>query len=143
MNVGRGLFRAWVVVSALWVAGTVALGVSEAPREIAYPYWQYSAVMRDNGKANIFDRDWKAPYYTNFHSPSAEGLEPEFAILDYKYRSDWDKYVDDGTMKRTFFPDGSRIYMSTGLNGADQKYVAESSGPDAGGAGEPKPGSGS
>jgi hypothetical protein len=111
-------------VSSLWLAGAAALGVAIGPEDISYPYWQYSAVMKDNGKSNFFDRDWNAPYYTNFRSPSAEGLEPQFDILSYQYRSGWDKSVQDGKMIRSVFPDGSRLYLSAGLSKDDQNYIA-------------------
>jgi hypothetical protein len=41
MNVGRGLFQAWLVVTILWVVGIGALAYSIVPANISEWKWQY------------------------------------------------------------------------------------------------------
>jgi hypothetical protein len=125
MNIARGLFRGWIVVSSLWVAGVVTTAAFVVPQDISYPYWQYSAVLTDNGKTNPFDRDWSAPFYTNFRSPSAYGRNPDFGVLDYQYRAAWDKDVAEGRTALKLFPDGSRLYLMASMSEQDKDYVSD------------------
>lgn len=104
----------------------MATAYSIAPGEISYPYWQYVWWLKANGKTNIFDRDWNAPFYEINRSPAAEKLNVEFMVLDYMYRSDWDKAVTKGETFIVSFPDNSRLYLPTGLNKEDRDYISKS-----------------
>jgi hypothetical protein len=41
MNLSRGLFRAWIVLSILWTLGTVALAASLLPDKVRSDRYQY------------------------------------------------------------------------------------------------------
>jgi hypothetical protein len=77
MNVGRGLFRAWIVISLLWIAGTVAMAISMVPGTLANWKYQYEGAMRPG--IDLLKADWTRPYYELMKSPSKEGLKPSFA----------------------------------------------------------------
>ena len=76
MNVGRGLFRAWIFLSILWVADFGILAYTEIPRQISSPLWGYTHRVRL--EIDVNKADWSKPYYENMRSPSAEKIIPEF-----------------------------------------------------------------
>jgi hypothetical protein len=120
MNVGRGLFRAWVLISVLWIiaAGFVAYTVS-APDIIR------GAFQPDNetkGGLEPWKVDWQKPFYETIRSPSAEKLNVKFYKVEWKYQSQWDK---DGSMAVVEMPDGSHLYMDRQYNETDKNYIAQ------------------
>jgi len=122
MNVGRGLFRAWVLVTVLWCIGVGALAYATVPDQLSHWKWQYLHQVRE--KIEISKLDSTRPYYENMRSPSVEKLAVTFEELGYKYVAQWDKRVSEGTMTTVSFPDGSLLYVDTELTEADQLYLA-------------------
>jgi len=124
MNVRRGLWRAWIFVTALWVIGTVALAFIIVPESVAGRKYQYVYNMRsdvpDPNKV-----DWTKDFYSLMQSPSKEKLSSTFDILTYQYEKSWDEDVKKGTLITAEFPDKSHLYMSAQMTKVDQDYVAK------------------
>jgi len=121
MNVGRGLFRAWVFLSILWIAGLGFIAYSEISQKITAPIWGYVYPLREDVD---FDKMTSTALYESMRSPSAEKLKPEFHQVEYKYVSQWKDSVRDGTMIALSKPDGSHLYLDSRMNKQDQEYVA-------------------
>ena len=61
MNVGRGLFRAWIVISVLWIAGAgiVAYGIVSADTVRG----SFQPTMETKGGLKWWDIDCSKPFY--------------------------------------------------------------------------------
>jgi len=118
MNMSRGLFRAWVALSILWIVGA----------GITTYFWSetlhgsYQPAGKTKGDVKPWDIDYKKPFYETMISPSAEKLSVTFFSVAWQYKSDWD---NDATMAKHDMPDGSRLYMRAAYNEADQNYIVE------------------
>src|SRR5262249_10149548 len=91
MNVGRGLFRGWILLTVLWLIGASAVAYFIIGDEISRWKWQYDEIMRDEDMPP-WETDWKRPYCENMRSPSAEKLAVSFEKLGY---SSWNKYAEE------------------------------------------------
>lgn len=120
MNVGRGLFRAWVVASTLWIAaaGIVAYEVI-SPTTVRGSFQPMGVVK---GELKPSEVDYGKPFYETMRSPSAEKLSVTFRPVNAENRIKWDK---DLTMTIAEMSDGSRVYMSANYNDADKDYIAK------------------
>ena len=123
MNVRRGLWRAWILVTVLWLIGAAGLAYLVMPAKIAQKY-QYVFNMRsDVGDLNKID--WSKDFYALMRSPSKEQFPVTFDLLEYQYIKSWDEDVQKGTMIAADFPDKSRLYLSERLTKDDQNYVSQ------------------
>jgi len=122
MNVGRGLFRGWILLTVLWLVavGTFAYGI--IGEEISRWKWQYIHQARTNTLPS--DIDWSLSYYEIVRSPSDEKLAVTFDEVRYDYVPSWDKHVKDGKLAIVKMPDDSSLYLSTFLTKEDQEYLA-------------------
>jgi hypothetical protein len=123
MNVRRGLWRAWVFVTVLWIIGTAALAFLVLPDSVASRKYQYVYAMRsdvpDPNKV-----DWSKSLYEIMRSPSKDKLAVAFDLIPYQYISSRDDEVNKGTEIRVDFPDGSKLYLNSGLTKEDQTYLS-------------------
>lgn len=123
MNVRRGLWRAWIFVSVLWIIGTSTLAFIVLPESVASRKYQYVYVMRsDVPEPN--NVDWKKSLYELMQSPSKDNLAVTLDLVPYQYISSRDEDVNKETEVRVDFPDGSKLYLSSGLDKGDQTYVS-------------------
>jgi hypothetical protein len=109
MNVGRGLFRAWILLTALWLIGAGALAYFIIDDQISRWKWQYVHVLRND--IHPSEVDWSLPYYENMRSPSAEKLAVTFAELEYPYVGSWNESVEKGKMVLKKMPDHSSFIL--------------------------------
>jgi hypothetical protein len=121
VSLGRGLFRAWIVISVLWVVGVMAFAISVVPGVLAGWKYQYVPVMRPELDPNKIDSN--RPFYDVMKSPSQEGLRPTFE--EVTYHAFHDKRVGEGSMATDSFPDGSVLYLPSGMTNEDKKYLAQ------------------
>lgn len=121
MNVGRGLFRAWVVISVLWIGGACIMSYMFVCPDTVWGGFQPSA-SKGLAKLPLGDTDFSKPFYEWMRSPSAEKLDVVFHSVGWRQRIDWEK---DPSMITVEMPDGSRLYMHAGFNEADQNYIAK------------------
>jgi hypothetical protein len=119
MNVGRGLFRAWILVTVLWCIVIAALAYNVVHEKISHWKWQYVGQMR----MEPWKADWTRPYYENHRSPSVEKLAVDFDELGYEFVDSWNKRLNEGTLTIKRFSDGSLLYLDTDLTEADQEYL--------------------
>jgi hypothetical protein len=120
VNVGRGLFRAWIVVAVLWTISASAFTyIVMAADTLRGPY-QPMAIYKKPGPYT--DAEVFGPFYGLVKSPSAERLKVEFKRVSY---SDWSKWDKDETMLKVEMPDDSRIFMTKEYNQADRDYIAK------------------
>jgi hypothetical protein len=124
MNVGRGLFRGWILLTVLWLIGAGTLAYFIIGDEVSRWKWQYVEIMR-HGDIPPWETDWKRPYYENMRSPSAEKLAVTFYELEYQYSQSWDQSVKDGKLTVIEMPDHSSLYLNTDLTKNDQEYLSK------------------
>jgi hypothetical protein len=122
MNLGRGLFRAWVFVSVIWICTLGFIAYTQILRQIASPIWSY--VYRLRGDVD-FDKIPNKPLYEIARSPSAEKSKPEFHQVEYQYVSQWSSEVRNGKTTAVDMPDGSHLYLDSRMNKEDQNYLAK------------------
>ena len=125
MNMRRGLFRAWILLTIIWLIGVSTLAYFIIPDEVRLSKWHYVHHMRED--ISIIDPnkiDWFRPYYENMRSPSKEKLPVSFSELNYEYFDAWDKNVKDGKLVIISLPDHSSLYLNTYLTEEDQNYIA-------------------
>jgi len=120
MNIGRGLFRAWLLVSILWIIGAGFLAYTMIAPDTIRGAFQPSATLKDGLKP--WEADYRKPFYEVMRSPAAEKLRIEFFEVEKRYQSQWD---NDSSMIKVEVPDGSHIYMHSGYNEADRNYISE------------------
>jgi hypothetical protein len=92
MNVRRGLFRAWVLISVLWIigAGSVAY-LAISPDTVSGNYAVVLAIKEDAWKGTPESIDWKKPFYELVVSPSAQRSAVLFDTVGWQYLADWKK----------------------------------------------------
>ena len=123
MNVARGLWRAWIFVTVLWVIGTVAVAYNSLPYDVARKYQYIEELKKGSGKP--WEIDWSKGYYDLMRSPSKELITPAFDALSYVYVADWEEHVKAGKLISVDFPDKSRLYLSIGMNKDDKDYLGK------------------
>jgi len=120
MNIGRGLFRAWLVISILWIVGAGIVG-----------YEDHSATVRGNFSPTVvirksmrstaeeisktLDAGNTPAFYQLVYSPSEEKATMEFNLLNKV----------NPVANLVSFPDGSTLYIPKGYNETDQTYIAQ------------------
>ena len=119
MNVGRGLFRGWVLLTVLWLIGVGISAYVVIGDEISRGRWQYVDQSRTNGEI-----DWSRPYYEIMRSPSADKLAVTFEELEYRYFERWNQLIKDGKLTPVKMPDDSLLYFYPSLTEQDQLYLA-------------------
>jgi hypothetical protein len=131
MNVGRGLFRAWILISILWMLGAgLTAYAMVAPASVSGAFQPEGSTW--NGKPWEVDPappplppgyhlDAHKPFYQVMRSPAAENLSVRFFEVEQRYRSQWD---NDASMSVVTFPDGSRVYMHAAYSDTDKSYIA-------------------
>src|SRR6185437_13707257 len=81
MNVGRGLFRAWILVSILWVlgAGVIAYTIV-APEKLRGNYQPTVVMKRGTTQEQVEKIDFSKPFYDVGVSPSQSHLTIQFSV---------------------------------------------------------------
>jgi hypothetical protein len=107
MNVGRGLFRAWILLTVLWLIGAGTMAYLSIPANVSLSKWQYVHHSRTTTPPE--EIDWSRPYYEIMRSPSAEKLTVSFEELENPFAQQWEQSVKDGDliMNRPGFAGGS------------------------------------
>jgi hypothetical protein len=123
MNIRRGLWRAWIFVTVLWIIGASALAFVVLPDNVARKYQYIYNMREDVGDPNSVD--WTKDFYALMQSPSRNMLPAAFDILAYQNVASSDGDVKKGTMIAVDFPDRSRLYMSAQMTKDDQNYVSK------------------
>jgi len=119
----RGFFRAWIVVSAIWIvgAGSVAY-MAISPDTVSGNYAVVLAIREQAWKGTPESIDWNRPFYELIVSPSAEKSAVLFDTVGWQYLADW---KTGKTHKLVNFPDGSTLFVDKKFNDADQGYVTQ------------------
>jgi hypothetical protein len=122
VNVRRGLFRAWILLTVVWLIGVITMAYMLVPDEVGQWKWQYVHEMRRD--LDLEKVDWTRPYYENMRSPSIEKLAVTFSQLGDEYVDEWNDLVNDGKINTVSFPDHSVLYLETNLTKEDQEYLS-------------------
>lgn len=120
MNVGRGLFRAWVLIFVLWIVGASLVAYTVVAPDTISGAFQPSGQTK--GGLKPWQVDFSKPFYETMRSPAAEKLHVEFFPVQGSDLAQWDK---EGSMATVEMPDGSRLYMHDQYNEADRNYIAK------------------
>ncbi len=119
MNIGRGLFRAWILISILWMMGAGVTAYAMVVPDTLHGRFQPVVVIKKEATRQQIDKiDFDKPFYEFGVSPSQLKLRTEFISdqLSPAARSQSDQ-VD--------FPDGSHLYIPAGYNETDKNYIAQ------------------
>ena len=119
VNVGRGLFRAWIVVTVVWTIGSSLLTYEIMGRDLIRGSFQPMAAYKKPGPYT--DAEVFGPFYGLVRSPSAERLTLTFRPVEYEDRTKWE---NDPKMLIVKMPDESRVFMAVEYNRADRDYIA-------------------
>jgi hypothetical protein len=120
MNVSRGLFRAWVVISILWIIGASAMAYSIVVPQKVYGNFQAINMMKTGLVPSQFDPS--KPFYSMVRSPSAEKLKVLFTHINWDTKTNFDK---NAFMTKIAIGDGSTIYLPAKYNSADRAYIVD------------------
>ncbi len=127
MNWRRGLFRAWLLISPLWIAGVCVLAVPSVRSSLEGLHTYVPAMRKDKGfpaDGSLSEEQWKLPYYEIF-LPAKDPVT--FDIPGYEVRSAIEKeYVAKGLGSVVQFPDGGRLFLSRYLMKEDEEFIARS-----------------
>lgn len=119
MHIRRGLFRAWVVLFALWIlAATCWLAYRLSHEPLAY---QYVAHL---GGGTPWEQDWSRPWYETHRSPSALDSAPNFRRLEPRYLPSWMDSVRAGRIHEIPFPDSTRLLLRSEWNQDDVHFLS-------------------
>lgn len=122
VNVSRGGFRLWVVLTALWLAFVAFLAWDEVSIATRGRY-QYAPEMRD-GIENSFDQEHIAkPFAEVFKKPSEARQPPHFSRVEYEYRKGFDEAVTSGNLLLVDFPDGTQLYLNSAFEKPERDLV--------------------
>jgi hypothetical protein len=119
MNVGRGLFRAWILLTVLWVIGAGTLAYFIIPEEVSGGKWVYIPQL----KVPLEQIDPSRPIDEIERSPSAEKLAVTFQEVGDQY--DLDEAVKLGHLRLVEMPDNSSLYLNTYVTEEDQQYLTK------------------
>ncbi|WP_376100822.1 hypothetical protein ACE7GA_26425 (plasmid) [Roseomonas sp. CCTCC AB2023176] len=120
MSWGRGLFRLWVFVSALWL---VTVGVSlalELKEGMFAGNYQYVMQLR----TQPWETDFNHPIYEIAHPPGQGPFPEKFMPVDWQHLADWNSRVSDRNMVKMDFPDRTALYLSAQWSEADQTQLS-------------------
>jgi len=122
MNWKLGLFRLWVLASALWLAH---IGYSASGEFLRFaPFGgNYQYVVQT--KEMPWVTDWKKPFYEIAYAPKDGKFPQEFSDVGDEYIQDWDKRVKDGNITKIEFPDFTFLYLSSELTKDDATYLSQ------------------
>lgn len=121
MNVGRGLFRAWIFISVIWVlaAGVGGYFVYIEPDVMRGVYAPHG--LGKDGKVS-WQTDHPKPFYESFRSPSADNLKVNFHPIEWSIQK---QLEGDNRIVVASFPDRSRLWLYSEFNQADRDYIAK------------------
>ncbi|WP_157196440.1 hypothetical protein [Methylobacterium sp. 88A] len=123
MNVTRGLFRLWLVATAVWLALVAWMTWANVSDTVRGRY-QFTVEMRD-GVSNPFDAENIAkPFLVIFRKPSEGKHSPRFDQVEYRYQDGFDASVKSGHMALVDFSDSTSLYVNTAFEKSEQDLVA-------------------
>jgi hypothetical protein len=122
MNWARGLFRAWLLISTVWVllVGYFASDVFLRPLPFGGNF-QYSVQVKEMP----WNTDWSKPLYEISYPPGKGRFPDSFATLDDEYLQDWDKRAKTGELIKVEFPDGSMLYLASAWTDNDKNLLSK------------------
>src|SRR5262245_43699081 len=116
MNIGRGLLRAWIFLSVIWIIAVTWAAYAIFPDGIVGSRWGYEYRTRTGAP------DLTRPLYETVYPPTVD--TPIFSRPEYQYVAAWDKDVSEGVMIIVEMPDRSSLYLLKGMTKEDQQYLA-------------------
>ncbi len=120
MNVGRGLFRAWIVISILWIAGAgIVAYVIVSPDTVQGSFQPAAQIKKEAMPGTSEEIDWTKPFYDLVVSPASAKLHVTFFPVEWQHRDEW----KNKSHILVNFPDGSVLYILKGYNEADKNYI--------------------
>jgi hypothetical protein len=119
MNIGRGLFRAWLLVSILWIIGAGLTAYTIVAPATLHGRFQPTLIMKKETTAEQVNKiDFGKPFYDFGVSPTQLNSTIEFSI-DQINPTGLSQYID------VEFPDGSRLDIPAGYSEADKNYISK------------------
>jgi hypothetical protein len=126
MNWSRGLFRAWLLISALWVGSVCILAVQSVSKSLETMHLYVPSMRKDKGfpaDGSLSAEQWKLPYYEIFLPAKSPVM---FDVANYETRSTVEGYVAKDRALVVSFPDASRLYLSRNLTKEDSEFISRS-----------------
>src|SRR5215210_7503330 len=124
MNVSRGLFRTWVLVTVLWLCLAVLMGLTSrlpfgSNSTGAFQYVPNLSLLSVQQLKDIVAGRWPSALPSALDDKSAE-----FSELDYAPLLEWNSLVADGKLSLRELPDGSKLYFRSSDSPEEKEYLA-------------------
>jgi hypothetical protein len=118
LNLGRGPFRAWIGISALWFIGAGVFAIQHV-RESLWGNFKPVVLVKKDIALEKNSETFNAPNAPDFYDivilRDKDKLNIEFVHVE-----------KPPTQSKLFqFPDGTRLYVRRGYNEAAQNYIAQ------------------
>jgi hypothetical protein len=120
VNWQRGLFRAWLLISGLWIAGASVIAVIQVSGAISGESDLYVATLREG---QPWQQTGSEPFYKLHKSPREDG-PPEFSKIGYRYLSLFREDAKVGLNIVVKMPDSSTLYLDAALTSDDRDFVS-------------------
>jgi len=122
----RGVFRAWLLISALWVGGVCILSVQSVSKSLETVHLYVPSMRKDKGfpaDGSLSAEQWKLPYYEIFLPAKSPVM---FDVPNDRTRSSVEDYAAKDRGFVASFPDASRLYLSRDLTKEDSEFISRS-----------------
>jgi hypothetical protein len=117
MNRVRWLFRAWIIVFALWIGLVTYLYVGSSVGAQYTPTAHLKKGYTPEEYSKVIDGPGAPNFYNYVHSPSAEKLTIEFIQPG--------RSITNKNFLSVGFPDGTELFIPRGYNETDRNYIAQ------------------
>jgi hypothetical protein len=119
MNIGRGLFRAWLLVSILWIVGAGFTTYTIVAPDTLNGRYQPTVIMKKGTTPEQVNKiDFGKPFYDFGVSPAQLNSTIVFS-RDQIGQTGLSQIID------VDFPDGSHLYIPAGYSEADKNYISK------------------
>jgi hypothetical protein len=119
MNIGRGLFRAWLLVSILWIIGAGLTAYTIVAPDTFHGRFHSTVIIKKGTTAEQVDKiDFGKPFYDFGVSPAQLNSTISFS-RDQISPAGLSQFID------VEFPDGSHLYVPAGYSETDKNYISK------------------
>lgn len=119
MNIGRGLFRAWLLISILWIIGAGLTAYTIVAPDTLHGRFLPTVIMKKGTTQEQVEKiDFGKPFYDFGVSPAQQNSTIVFTH-DQTTSTGQSEFIDVG------FPDGSRLYIPAGYSETDKNYISK------------------
>lgn len=122
MNVKKGVFRIWIVISFLWsiLIGILAYEAMTSPFAFPEEYFYVPQLKSKNERP-----DWTRPFYELNVKPGTGPEKEKFSELDWDEKKKWEESGRLAASTGIRFEDGTLLYIPTEIIKSDGRKLGE------------------